>query len=287
MNLIKKIFLLGLTSFLMTGCSLTKDNLEDATIYTTVYPIEYLTEFLYSDYATIESIYPNGADVTTYELTEKQLKEYADSDLFIYNGLGNEKNIAKDMININDNLLIIDVANGLNYTYGIEELWMSPNNCLMLAKNIKDYLIEYLESTTIIDYVKAKYAELSEILSLKDADLRAIGKEAKENGTNTLIVSNDVFKFLENYGFEIISLDENTLTESTFNSIREEFDDGTYDTLIILDDNYTDNINSIIEDYEAIIISVKSMASFEDGSNDYLTNMQQFIDDIRNLSLTD
>ncbi len=287
MNLIKKIFLLGLTSFLMTGCSLTKDNLEDATIYTTVYPIEYLTEFLYSDYATIESIYPNGADVTTYELTEKQLKEYADSDLFIYNGLGNEKNIAKDMININDNLLIIDVANGLNYTYGIEELWMSPNNCLMLAKNIKDYLIEYLESTTIIDYVKAKYAELSEILSLKDADLRAIGKEAKENGTNTLIVSNDVFKFLENYGFEIISLDENTLTESTLNSIREEFDDGTYDTLIILDDNYTDNINSIIEDYEANTISVKSMASFEDGSNDYLTNMQQFIDDIRNLSLTD
>ena len=287
MNLIKKIFLLGLTSFLMTGCSLTKDNLEDATIYTTVYPIEYLTEFLYSDYATIESIYPNGADVTTYELTEKQLKEYADSDLFIYNGLGNEKNIAKDMININDNLLIIDVANGLNYTYGIEELWMSPNNCLMFAKNIKDYLIEYLESTTIIDYVKAKYAELSEILSLKDADLRAIGKEAKENGTNTLIVSNDVFKFLENYGFEIISLDENTLTESTLNSIREEFDDGTYDTLIILDDNYTDNINSIIEDYEANTISVKSMASFEDGSNDYLTNMQQFIDDIRNLSLTD
>ena len=287
MNLIKKIFLLGLTSFLMTGCSLTKDNLEDATIYTTVYPIEYLTEFLYSDYATIESIYPNGADVTTYELTEKQLKEYDDSDLFIYNGLGNEKNIAKDMININDNLLIIDVANGLNYTYGIEELWMSPNNCLMLAKNIKDYLIEYLESTTIIDYVKAKYAELSEILSLKDADLRAIGKEAKENGTNTLIVSNDVFKFLENYGFEIISLDENTLTESTLNSIREEFDDGTYDTLIILDDNYTDNINSIIEDYEANTISVKSMASFEDGSNDYLTNMQQFIDDIRNLSLTD
>lgn len=287
MNLIKKIFLLGLTSFLMTGCSLTKDNLEDATIYTTVYPIEYLTEFLYSDYATIESIYPNGADVTTYELTEKQLKEYADSDLFIYNGLGNEKNIAKDMININDNLLIIDVANGLNYTYGIEELWMSPNNCLMLAKNIKDYLIEYLESTTIIDYVKAKYAELSEILSLKDADLRAIGKEARENGTNTLIVSNDVFKFLENYGFEIISLDENTLTESTLNSIREEFDDGTYDTLIILDDNYTDNINSIIEDYEANTISVKSMASFEDGSNDYLTNMQQFIDDIRNLSLTD
>lgn len=287
MNIIKKIFLLGASALLLTGCSLTKDNLEDATIYTTVYPIEYLTEFLYSDYAEIDSIYPNEADVASYELTEKQLKEYARGDLFIYNGLGNEKNIAKDMININDNLLIIDVSNGLNYTHGIEELWMSPNNCLMLAKNIKDYLTEYLDSTTIIDYVTSRYAELAEVLSIKDADLRAIGKEAMENGTNTLIVSNDVLKYLENYGFEVISLDEATLTESTLNTVKEEFDDGTYDTIIILDDNYTDNINSIIENYEANTINVKSMSSFIEGDNDYLTNMQQFIDDIRNLSLTD
>ncbi len=287
MNLIKKGFLLVLAIFLTTGCSLTKDSLEDATIYTTVYPIGYLTEFLYSDYAEVDSIYPNGADVSNYELTEKQLREYAKSDLFIYNGLGNEKNIAKDMININDNLLIIDVSNGLNYTYGIEELWMSPNNYLMLAKNIKDYLIEYLESTTIIDYVKGKYDELAEILSLKDADLRAIGKEARENGTNTLIVSNDVFKYLENYGFEVISLDEETVTESTLNSVRDEFDEGTYDTIIVLDDNYTDSINSIIGDYEANTIDVSSMASFVEGSSDYITVMQQFIDDLRNLSLTD
>lgn len=284
MNLIKKGFLLILAIFLTTGCSLTKDSLEDATIYTTVYPIGYLTEFLYSDYAEVDSIYPNGADVSNYELTEKQLREYAKSDLFIYNGLGNEKNIAKDMININDNLLIIDVSNGLNYTYGIEELWMSPNNYLMLAKNIKDYLIEYLESTTIIDYVEDKYDELAEILSLKDADLRAIGKEARENGTNTLIVSNDVFKYLENYGFEVISLDEETVTESTLNSVRDEFDEGTYDTIIVLDDNYTDSINSIIEDYEANTIDVSSMASFVEGSSDYITVMQQFIDDLRNLS---
>lgn len=287
MNLIKKGFLLVLAIFLTTGCSLTKDSLEDATIYTTVYPIKYLTEFLYSDYAEVDSIYPNGADVPNYELTEKQLREYAKSDLFIYNGLGNEKNIAKDMININDNLLIIDVSNGLNYTYGIEELWMSPNNYLMLAKNIKDYLIEYLESTTIIDYVESKYDELAEILSLKDADLRAIGKEARENGTNTLIVSNDVFKYLENYGFEVISLDEKTVTESTLNSVRDEFDEGTYDTIIVLDNNYTDSINSIIEDYEANTIDVSSMTSFVEGSSDYITVMQQFIDDLRNLSLTD
>ncbi len=286
MNLLKKCFLLTLSLFLVTGCNLTKDSLEDATIYTTVYPIEFLTEFLYSDYAKIESIYPNGADINNYELTEKQIKEYAKGDLFIYNGLSNEKNITKDLINHNDNLLIIDVANGLNYTYGIQELWMSPNNYLMLAKNIKDYLIEYLSSQSIIDYVNEKYLELSEILSLKDADLRAIGKEAKEKGTNIIVVSNDVFNFLENYGFEVISLDENTLTDSSLNSIKTNFEKENYTTILVLDNNYTENINNIVDEFDANVIDIKSMSVFEDNDDDYLTVMEQFINIIRNLCLT-
>ena len=287
MKIIKSIMMASLTIFLTTGCSLTKDSLEDATIYTTIYPIEYLTEALYSDYATIESIYPSGADVSSYELTERQIRNYADSDLFIYNGLGNEKNIAKDLINQNDNLLIIDVSNGLNYTYGIEELWMSPNNYLMLAKNIRDYLTEYLESKTIIDYVNEQYDILAENLSLKDADLRAIGKEADTKGTNTLVVSDNAFRFLENYGFEIISLDEETLTEGSLNSIRDAFDDDIYDTIFVLDNNYTDNINSIIEDYEVNTIDVDSMITYEEPNTDCFQNMQTFIDNIRNLTLAD
>ena len=272
---------------MLTGCSLTKDSLEDATIYTTVYPIEYLTESLYSDYATISSIYPSGADVSNYSLTDKQIKEYAKGDLFIYNGLGNEKNIAKDLINRNDNLLIIDVSNGLNYTNGMEELWMSPNNYLMLAKNIRDYLTEYLQSKTIIDYVNTQYDILAENLSLKDADLRAIGKEADSKGTNRLLVSDNVFRFLENYGFEIVSLDEETLTESALNNIREAIDADEFDTIFVLDNNYTENINSIIEDYEVNTIDVSSMSTYEENNSDCLQNMQTFIDNIRNLTLAD
>ena len=39
-----KIISATFVGLMLTGCSLTKDSLEDATIYTTVYPIEYLTE---------------------------------------------------------------------------------------------------------------------------------------------------------------------------------------------------------------------------------------------------
>ncbi len=283
---LKKIILMLIPLMFLTGCNLKKDNLESATIYTTIYPIKYLTEFLYKDYATIESIYPSGADVVSYELTSKQLKKYAKADLFIYNGLSNEKTITKNLINKNKNLLIIDVSNGLSYTYGVKELWMSPNNYLMLAKNIKDYLKEYLDSKIIANYVDQKYEDLAEILSLKDAELRSIGKEAKEKGTNTIVVSDNVFKFLENYDFNVVSLDEETLTEGTLNSIRNNFKKENYNTILVLDNNYTDNINSIINDYKAKAIDVKSMINVDsDNTDDYLTVMQDLIDNIRNICL--
>ncbi len=283
----KKIILLLIPLLMITGCSLQKDKLENSTIYTTIYPIRYLTEFMYKDYAKIESIYPAGADVLNYELTEKQIKKYAKADLFIYNGLGNEKNIAKNLINKNKNLLIIDVSNGLTYTNGIKELWMSPNNYLMLAKNIKDYLKEYLESSIIAGEVDKKYDELAEILSIKDADLRAIGKKANESGNNTLVVSDNAFKFLENYGFKIISLDEETLNDNTFNSIQNGFKKKTYSTILVLDNNYTEKINSLINDYGAKAIDIKSMTNVEntESIDDYLSNMQDFIDNVRNLCI--
>lgn len=284
----KKLLGLALCLLLLSGCSLNKDNLENAQVYTTIYPIKYLTEFLYKDYATIESIYPSGADVLDYELTHKQIKKYSKADLFIYNGLSNEKNITKNLINKNKNLLIIDVSNGLSYTYGVKELWMSPNNYLMLAKNIKDYLKEYLKSKIIIQYVDEKYEELSEILSLKDADLRSIGKEASSKGNNTLVVSDNTFKFLENYGFNIVSLDEETLTESSLNAIQSNFKKKQYSTIFVLDNNYTDNINDLVKKYGAKTIDVKSMINIDsDNTDDYLTVMQEFIDNIRNVCNVD
>ena len=285
----KKILLIVTTILLLTGCNLKKDNLENSTIYTTIYPIKYLTEFMYKDYANIESIYPAGADVTNYSLTEKQIEKYAKADLFIYNGLSNEKNITKNLINKNRNLLIIDVSNGLSYTYGVKELWMSPNNYLMLAKNIKDYLKEYLQSSIITENVEEKYNELAEMLSTKDADLREIGKKAMENGTNTLVVSDNVFKFLESYGFNIVSLDEETLTESSLNSIKNSFMKKTYKNILVLDNNYTDNIKNIINDSKAKAIDVKSMMNTDANNNteDYLTVMQDLIDNIRNLCIVD
>ena len=282
----KKIILLVVFSLLLCGCSFNKDSLEDSTIYTTIYPIKYLTEFLYKDYATVESIYPSGVNLDTYELTEKQIKNYSKGDLFIYNGLSNEKTITKNLINKNKNLLIIDVSYGLSYQEGLKELWISPNNYLMLAKNIKDNLIEYLKTKLIIEDVQKKYDELAEILSLKDAELRSISKEARIKGTNTIVVSDDVMKFLENYGFEVVSLDDNTISENSFTGIQSNFSKGTYKYIIVLDNNVNNHVDSLVKNNKAKTINFNSVTILEEGNtDDYLDNMQGLIDNIRNICL--
>ena len=286
MKRFKLILLLCVIVTTICGCSFSKDSLEDSTIYTTIYPVKYLAEFLYKDYATIESIYPSGTDIEKYELTEKQIKNYSKGDLFIYNGLSNEKTITKNLINKNKNLLIIDVSYGLSYQYGLKELWMSPNNYLMLAKNIKDNLIEYLKTKLIIENVQKKYDELAEILSLKDAELRSISKDARNKGTNTLIVSDDVMKFLENYGFEVISLDDNSITENSFTGIQSSFNKGTYKKIIVLDGNTNEHVKRLINNNKAVAVNFSSMTNVDEGNNtDYLDNMQSLIDAIRQICL--
>lgn len=266
-----------------TSCSIKKDDLEGATIYTTVYPINYLTQYLYKDYGDISSIYPKDCDLTKYKMTKKQIKEYSSSDLFIYNGLTNEKDIAKTLLNKNKNLLIIDVTYGLSLSNDSTELWLSPNNFLMLAKNIKDNLQEYLTSKYIIDEIENNYEEFEEKISLMDASLHSIGKEAVENDKNIIVVSNNTFKYLEKYGFEIISLqDEANLKENKLNNIKNNFKNKKYKYILVAD---TDNNNEVVQDlitnYEASSITVDTLTL--SLNEDYFDIMTKYIENIKKI----
>ena len=163
---------------------------------------------MYGSNSKIESIYPDGVNLDTYELTEKQTENYANADLFVYIGLGKEKEIAKKFLNENDKLLIIDATYGLNYNEDIKELWLAPNNFLMLAKNIKNSLNEYLDNSFKAEDVNKLYDELYESVSWIDAELRNVARNAKEHENNTIVVASNIFKYLESYGFNIISLED-------------------------------------------------------------------------------
>lgn len=138
MKRIKIITLLIITATLLTGCTIKKDSMDNIKVLTTTYPITYLATELYGTNSTVTSIYPNGIDINTYELTDKQLDEYAKSSLFVYNGLSNtERELAKTLLNKNSNIKLIDVSNGMQITNNMEELWLVPANYLMLAKKLR------------------------------------------------------------------------------------------------------------------------------------------------------
>lgn len=209
-------FLLGASLF--TGC-FKRDNLEDIKITTTSYPIQYITEQLYGDYSTIESIYPLGVDIKNYKLTDKQIKDYSKSSIYIFNGLSQEKDYVVPMFQYNKNIKIIDTSLSMEYTNDMEELWLDPSNFLMLAQNIKNGLQEYINDHYLKNEINKKYDELKVEISNIDANI----KLAVESSSNkTIVVSSDLFKFLEKYGLTVISLEENNnLTDKTISDVKQ------------------------------------------------------------------
>lgn len=202
----KKIFLLITSIFLLTGCSIFKnDALDGVDVYTTTYPVNYLIDYLYGENTNIYSIYPNGVNFKEYELSEKKLNEFAKSSLFVFNSQDIDRNYAVNMLNKNKNLKLIDTSLGMNYTYSIEELWLNPYNYLMMAKNTKTSLNEYINDPYLNKNINEKYELLQYELSKLDATYKETLTTAKYT---TIVTDHDLFKFLEKYNIEVISLHE-------------------------------------------------------------------------------
>jgi len=153
-------------------------------------------------------------------------------------------------------------------------------------------LIEYTNNKVLMTEITENYKELEEKISIMDADLRSIVKTAeKEKKSTTLVVSSNLFKFLENYGFNVIALeDEENLTENNLNSIKSNFKNNSYNTIIMSNkDKTTDLIESLVKDYKAKITIIDTMNTLSEenktNNQNYLSLTQQYIDNIRNIIL--
>lgn len=283
---IKKFLILIFTIlFIMPGCSITKDSMENITIYTTIYPIKYLLDSLYGDNATINSIYPSGVDTSDYELSDKKLEEYSKTDLFVFNSLDKDRDYAVKMINKNKNLKVIDVSLGITYTSNITELWLNPYNYLMMAQNTKDGLLEYIDNPYLITNsdgtgIEDKYETLKYNLSRLDADY-------KENINlapyKTIVVDNDMFKFLEKYNLRVISLEDNdNLTDSTINEVKKLVNNGTIKYIYSSKDETNDVCKNIIDNYDIDLITLNTMETIDGGitnsNENYITIMNNNLD---------
>lgn len=281
----KKVLVLCLTCLLfLCGC-LKRDTMEDITIYTSYYPFEYITNALYGNNSKVYSIYPDGTNPNDTTLTEKQLSDYSNGSLFIFSGLSNEKNYLYDMLKNNKDLKIIDSTLSMqtNEEYGnrIEELWLDPNNLLMIARNIKDGLDEYINNYYLKNEIENNYSNLKIELSQMSANLHLIAETADNP---TLVVSSDVFKFLENYGFTIYSLEKND--EKTIKIVSNLMKNKKISYIFLLSsDEETETIKKLNETYGTKLVIFNSLATISvddrNDKKDYLSIMKENINLIK------
>ena len=283
MKRIKRLFGLLVFILLLSGCSIAKNS---NTIYTTNYPITFITTYLLGTSENIESIYPNDINQNEYVLTKKLIKQYSNGNIFVYNGLSNEKEYAKKLVNTNHKLNIIDAGENISIEHSLAETWLSPNNFMMLAKNIKERLIEYSTSQDEIKSINENFKLLEIEISNMDAYLRSISNELS---SPTIIAATSDFKFLEDYGFNIISLEEN-MSDNNLATIKANFKNKKYESILAFNGyENSELVNSLINDCEAKIVYVSQIYSLSNDdiakNENYISLMNSFIETIRNSSV--
>ena len=277
-------FIILIILFIVSGCEIKQNNMEDIDIYTTNYATEYITSRLYGDHSKIASIYPNGTNIKEYKLTNKQVKDYSSSDLYVFSGLNNkEKEYASKMRDENESLKIIDSTLSMEYTNSPEELWLDPSNMLMMAQNIKKGFEEYIDNYYLNNDINKNYENLKIEASNLDAKIKkAISKADK----NAIVATSSMFKFLEKYGLTVYTL-ENGLSSKDIEKIKFLISTGKLKYIFTKDnEQLNQEVKSLINGttiQPQTWYTLSSLPSDKQKENDdYFTIMNENIDALKN-----
>lgn len=276
--------LLILMIFSCTAC-LKRDSMEDITIYTTNYPMYYVTKRLYGKFSNVKSIYPNGVDIDKYTLSNKQIEDYSKSDLFIFNGLSKEKDFVDKMRKTNKSLKIIDSTLYMEYANDMDELWLDPSNLLMMAQNIKTGFKEYIDSYYLNNKISSNYDKLNIEASNLDAKIKDI---VESGNSNVIVTSSKMFKYLEKYGLTVIVLDENDSgIDMTVSEVKRLIKDGRVKYIFIKNtEEESDTIKSLTKSTGVTIQKWHTLSNISESdatdNKDYFTIMNENLELLKN-----
>lgn len=276
----KKWLFLLVIPLLLSGC-IKRDEFENIDIYTSVYPIEYIALRLYGSHSNIMSIYPDGILIDEYTLTEKQIEDYGKANMFIFSGLFKDKDYVIPMFKSNKKIRIIDSTLSMEYSNDKEELWLDPSNFLMLAQNVRNGFKEYINNGYLKNEIDDNYENLKIEVSNLDAKIKLM---VESSSTKTIVVGNNLYKFLEKYGLDVISLEETEdLTDKTIadaiNLIKDKKIKHIY---LKQNEDINGTIKNILNDYDVEIINLHDISNLSEDERtnrlDYITLMNENIE---------
>ena len=233
-------FLLPISLFL-SGCGETESKKgneqsdQQLTVYTTVYPLQYFTESIGGNVVQVETVYPPGSDEHTFDPSQKDMMKLADSDLFIYVGLGLEGFVEKAKSTLeNEKVTLLAAGENIHLeeggstnkaedhaqdeTHAAEDahanedehnhgdidphVWLDPIYAKELAESIKDALIKQMPENE--EQFIQNYEVLVQKLDSLNNDFTEVISQAKQP---EIIVSHAAYGYWESrYGLKQISI---------------------------------------------------------------------------------
>ncbi len=196
-------------------------------IYTTVFAFKSFTEQIGGKYVDVESIYPPGADMHTFEPTQKEMVNIAKGDLFIYSNQEMDPVAKKIAGSINNKDLKLALAanfthddlvvnheheheheghehaheeEGHEHEEGSEDphVWLDPVLNKKMVKSIKDDLAK--KDPQHKDYYENNYKQVVNDLDNINQRLTEVTEHPKRD---TVVISHDSIGYLANrYGFK-------------------------------------------------------------------------------------
>ena len=236
---------------------------ENINIITTIYPIEYITNYIYGDNSNVTSIYPDDTDISSYNLTDKQLSDGSEKDLFIYMGK-TDSNIAVELINRNKKLKLIDATYGMEYKKDITELFLNPANLLMIAQNIKNGLNEYIDNSFLKQEINDKFDELKLIISEVDANYKTTVENANKK---TIYTNSNAFLFLEKYNLNVIVVNKtHELFEKNLALLNNDIENNNVKYFFYLEDTEIDQeIKKHVDDKKLTALEFRNLKNITDS----------------------
>lgn len=259
----KKIFFIITIITFLTGCTLFKrDNMENINIITTIYPIEYITNDIYGDNSNVISIYPDDTNIDNYQLTDKQLSDGSEKDLFIYMGK-TDSDIAIELINRNKKIKLIDATYGMEYKKDITELWLNPSNLLMISQNIRNGLNEYIDNSFLKQEINDKFNELKMTISEVDASYKTTIENANKK---TIYTNSNALLFLEKYGLQVTVVNKtHELFEKNLALLNDAIENNNIKYFFYIEDSKLDSeIQTLVDDKKITEIEFRNLKNITD-----------------------
>lgn len=207
LNQIKLPFIVVLSALLFISCQADEQEVQNnKTIYTSIYPIQFIVDSLIDDQATVKTIFPPGVDAHTYEPTIKEMLNVAEGEAFFY--LGQHMEGFTEQISTTLNSADVKLIEIGKYEYlfveGSEDdpghdhgdfdphIWFDPERMILMSDIIKKELIQiYPEKKASLEQ---NYNELVENLEILDKKYQ---KQLQQKRIPYIVVSHGAYRYWE------------------------------------------------------------------------------------------